>query len=512
MRWVLAFVGLLGCAGPEPVALEIHEPAALPMPAGYELRVYRSGECPSAEQFADRAAPFAAPLHAQAFAGGGTAAPVGELSEGIYVFAVLARDAACAPIAYGCTVSTLGNEPVVAVELAAAPAIAVARACGSDECTGGVCNRAGCSASQEICNGADDDCDGLVDDGFAYQVVAETEVAMAGGSGGGMGGGPSAAYPHVSRANGRWTVSYASGGAFLASVSDSAAVEGPWEVYDDADRVLAAWLGGRHAVVLEDRDTVTCGTLTCTNIHLVVQWVDAAGMPVDMEMEIEGDIDGGTQVGTTGNEVVIAYGNDGLQIRTIAMDGSISRDLEVDPDGGEDDESNGVALVTTREQWAVAWNPNDLLFATGTAMMAGAPVMVLPGIDGRDLSMADDGSGYGIVWRDSATDDLQMVSTSREGTARGTPATIVAAAVGLDDHAIAGARGQLLLLARDAVPGLSFARFAADGSVLQPATPLAATTSEPRSPDLAWEGSRGAAVWQDFGSGAVRFAAIGCPP
>ncbi|MCZ7679954.1 MAG: hypothetical protein M5U28_14805 [Sandaracinaceae bacterium] len=86
------------------------------MPAevrSYELRLYRVEDegCPE-RALALTAAPFAELAHAQSFeAAEGMGEAIGEIPGGTWAMVAVARDAACAPLLYGCSELSIGVAP-----------------------------------------------------------------------------------------------------------------------------------------------------------------------------------------------------------------------------------------------------------------------------------------------------------------------------------------------------------------------------------------------------------------
>jgi len=134
----------LGCISD--VALEIELVALSPVPSevsSWELRLVRlegDDACPSVNEAAG-AWPVGRLAHAQTFATEGMV--IGEVPEGRWGFAVLARDDACTVRMYGCreVVITGGVESPIVIEVDAASS-PVRCGCLGRECSAGVCEGA----------------------------------------------------------------------------------------------------------------------------------------------------------------------------------------------------------------------------------------------------------------------------------------------------------------------------------------------------------------------------------
>lgn len=144
-----AALALTGCVTDHAIDVELRPPRLAdggpdvpPEVVAYELRLYRvdDGEgCPE-RAVALTAAAFAELAHAQAFdAAEGMGEAIGEIPAGRWALAAVARDAACAPLLYGCTELAIGVAPpgALIVELdpvAEDPGCGACRTCASGEC------------------------------------------------------------------------------------------------------------------------------------------------------------------------------------------------------------------------------------------------------------------------------------------------------------------------------------------------------------------------------------------
>lgn len=145
--WLLA-IALAGCTSERAIELAIEPPrdamGGPDVPAevvAWEVRVSRLEDddlCPNAEASAD-ARPFGRLGDAQAFAVGTAGMAVGELPSGRWAFAVLARDAGCRPLLYGCEVVELDSMIADAIVVPVEPSSADV-ACGCRTCAEGFCD------------------------------------------------------------------------------------------------------------------------------------------------------------------------------------------------------------------------------------------------------------------------------------------------------------------------------------------------------------------------------------
>ncbi len=141
-------LALSGCITDHAIEIELRPPR-LPdggpdVPAevrSYELRLYRVEDegCPE-RALALTAAPFAELAHAQSFeAAEGMGEAIGEIPAGTWAMVAVARDAACAPLLYGCSELSIGVAPpgTWIVELDSVtedPGCGACRTCESNAC------------------------------------------------------------------------------------------------------------------------------------------------------------------------------------------------------------------------------------------------------------------------------------------------------------------------------------------------------------------------------------------
>lgn len=141
MRYAHALLALsvVGCISDVALEIEVRAPAGVPEPVvSWELRLVRlegDERCPSADSAA-RAAPTGRLAHTQTFETEGMA--VGDVPEGRWGFALLARDVDCGVRMYGCREIEIGSgvaSPIV-IDVNVAT---TAETCGCRTCEAGVC-------------------------------------------------------------------------------------------------------------------------------------------------------------------------------------------------------------------------------------------------------------------------------------------------------------------------------------------------------------------------------------
>lgn len=143
---------IAGCTREHQVELRIDVGALEPAGAvarGLELRVHRGSRCPSA---AEIAAGTDDADRAQSLRVGGPRMPVGDLAEGRWAFAVLARSSTCTTIGYGCSVVDLGEDTSIVV--AVNPTATGAGCPGGLGCTDGLCGGSPTMCAIERCDEA----------------------------------------------------------------------------------------------------------------------------------------------------------------------------------------------------------------------------------------------------------------------------------------------------------------------------------------------------------------------
>lgn len=150
MRRALFLAALLvGCTNEHALELDIVSSVDVPPEVvSWELRITQvdPGEpCPTAEEAAS-AARVGRLVHAQSFEDVGMS--VGEIPRGQWAFAVLARDATCAPQLYGCTSIAIGNETFSPIPIRVEPVVDVTATCGTCR----TCSAGACSAAAAICD------------------------------------------------------------------------------------------------------------------------------------------------------------------------------------------------------------------------------------------------------------------------------------------------------------------------------------------------------------------------
>lgn len=136
---IAAFFVLAGCGRTVPLRIG---PADLATNvASYEVRVWQTGACPTIDAAASLDTTHVALRQSYAVSAGAGAVPaaVGEVPSGVHAVSVLARDAGCAALLFGCTPSVdFGSASTVDVvwsQIAPPFGCAAGETCAAGRCT-----------------------------------------------------------------------------------------------------------------------------------------------------------------------------------------------------------------------------------------------------------------------------------------------------------------------------------------------------------------------------------------
>lgn len=415
------------------------------------------------------------------------------------------EDCACAPLGMmeGCTTS-----------------------CGSMGAR--ICEMSGwasCAPPAETCNGLDDDCDGVADDGIDY--VAGTPVNVTSDP---VDPGEHSNEPVVAWTGDRYGIAWhdelAGAGTHFATLDATGALTSPLLFLGPGRTPSIAFGGGVFAVAWWQQ-RVDAATMAITDrVYFRIVGTDAAAVTDMVRIEDDADADPRPRVVWDGSAFAVSYRDGGLFYHRFAPDGAEIGSRVPVP--ATDHERADFAFDGT--VYALAWNRSGNLYFTRGSDTAGFPMdatVVASGVDAEGAGMAPAGRGYLIAWRSVVgTRPVQALVLDATGAPAGMPITLSPTGSRRDLTQfpnrfyveVVAAPLQTFVVwvdARDGDRGLYVARLAPDGTIVQAGTRISdVAPTASGAPSGTWADDRFTVVWEEnmpFTRAEVLFNTFSCP-
>ncbi|MFK7991840.1 MAG: putative metal-binding motif-containing protein [Sandaracinaceae bacterium] len=396
--------------------------------------------------------------------------------------------------------------------------------CGSTSerfCAAGVFGD--CAPPEEICNGVDDDCDGLIDEGHDYVGRDEQRISAEGAE---------AVNPRILSIDGGWRVVYSvpglgafGGGQFVTRRDDPTSA---WSV-----PVSAAGSGLEPDFAASEDGLMLTWTRRFTSSsgsvdRLFARPLNRDGTSSGPQVQLEADVSmpARPRVVWDGLAFRIAYHDADLQVRSVDASGS-----PIDaPQTVSSDRGNPADFVFRGGLYAGAWaRGSEVYFSSADLSRIPTQIVIRDVEHAEHGSLDGSGTGFLVAWYEDVREDgLPQTQSLRilhlDGTTPTETDAVVTTSISgdgfvVDDVEPATVRfggGQYLLTwadQRDDDQEIYFARVSEDGEVVQAATRLTVAPGRADSTSAAFLDDRFGVVWADERAGdpEVRFAEVACP-
>jgi hypothetical protein len=369
--------------------------------------------------------------------------------------------------------------------------------------------------ADEVCSGSDTDCDGVTDEGFAYEAGPIRAITSNGGD---------SNEPHLVFVDGRFHVVWVEDddSVYYLSLSpdgDPGAMT-PIEVTRDGREPRIAWTGTRFGLTFYDTATVSCG-FKCTRTEHRVRFTTfdvtgALASPV-VQLADRADVPVTPRIVWTGAELGIAHNDDDLYMHVAdEMGNVVGGRTSVDPRGG------GLDMLHTGASYALLFSEDrEVYFNRGSTGSFLNPSVVVHSGGSRieNVTFVQTDLGFFAAWARESGREVETAVIDEEGALIGTPIVHTTPSLRVRDEVrpeVAAAPGQVFLVFRAEDIGgdddLYFARYAADGRELQPLTRVVAPANQ-FSASLAWATDHlGIAYIDDSGADdQLHFMTLSCP-
>lgn len=380
-----------------------------------------------------------------------------------------------------------------------------------------------CAPPAETCNGVDDDCNGLTDEGFDYVASAPVNVTNDLVDPGETSNEPAIAWGS-DRLGLAWDDNIAGDGIHFVPITNAGAFMGTPIAIGVGRTPAVAFGGGVFAVTFWNREAVG----TATPDRVMFRILDSGGVPLidAVQLTDDADQDPRPRIVWDGSAFVVSYWDDSLFFHRLGPDGAELGARFTVPSGAPD----RADLAFDGRIYAFGWDRGGSVYFTRGSETAGFPIdatLVAGGVFAERTGMAWTGSGYILAWRTSSGPPrISSMALDATGIPTGFPLELSAtgAARRIAEYPnrpyvdVTEAPGQVLVVwadARDGDVGLYAARLAPDGSILQ--SPLRLSAPPPvlgDFPSAAWDGGGFVVTWEEqvpFPRSEVFLNRLACP-